>query len=168
MRFDVLTIFPGFFTGFLEHGIVRRAQADGLASINIHDLRKFTHDRHRTVDDRPFGGGEGMLLKPQPIFDAVESVWPERGPKQKVILLSPQGRRFTQSVARELGSRNITVNALAPGFIETDMTAGLSAELRTELLEKIPLKSLGQPEDIASVITYLCSDDAGFITGQTI
>ena len=74
MRFDVLTIFPGFFTGFLEHGIVRRAQADGLVSVGIHDLRAFTHDRHRTVDDRPFGGGEGMVLKPEPLAEALESL----------------------------------------------------------------------------------------------
>src|SRR3974390_2441712 len=67
MRFDLVTIFPAFFAGFFEHGIVRRAQADGLVEIAVHDLRGFTHDRHRTVDDRPFGGGEGMVLKPEPL-----------------------------------------------------------------------------------------------------
>src|ERR1700757_4467092 len=70
MRFDIITIFPGFFTGFFEHGIVRRAQAEKLVAVNVHDLRNFTHDRHRTVDDRPFGGGEGMVLKPEPLAEA--------------------------------------------------------------------------------------------------
>ncbi len=74
MRFDIVTIFPGFFAGFFEHGIVRRAQAEGLVSIGVHDLRESTHDRHRTVDDRPFGGGEGMVLKPGPLAEALESL----------------------------------------------------------------------------------------------
>ena len=74
MRFDIITIFPGFFAGFFEHGIVRRAQAEGLVSVGVHDLRNFTHDRHRTVDDRPFGGGEGMVLKPEPLAEALESL----------------------------------------------------------------------------------------------
>jgi tRNA (guanine37-N1)-methyltransferase len=110
MRFDVLTIFPGFFTGFLEHGIVRRAQADALVSVGILDLRQFTHDRHRTVDDRPFGGGEGMVLKPEPLAEALESLGiglkAQRAQAQpaspQVVLLSAQGRPLTQSVAREL------------------------------------------------------------------
>ena len=74
MRFDIITIFPGFFAGFFEHGIVRRAQAEGLVTVGVHDLRNFTHDRHRTVDDRPFGGGEGMVLKPEPLTKALESL----------------------------------------------------------------------------------------------
>ncbi|HEX5430851.1 MAG TPA: tRNA (guanosine(37)-N1)-methyltransferase TrmD [Bryobacteraceae bacterium] len=74
MRLDIVTIFPGFFTGIFEHGIVRRAQSEGLVTIGIHDLRAFTHDRHRTVDDRPFGGGEGMVLKPEPIAEALASL----------------------------------------------------------------------------------------------
>jgi tRNA (guanine37-N1)-methyltransferase len=107
MRFDIITIFPGFFAGFFEHGIVRRAQAEGLVSIAVHDLRNFTHDRHRTVDDRPFGGGEGMVLKPEPLAEALEALGiggkteSELG-GTRVILLSAQGRPFTQSVAREL------------------------------------------------------------------
>ncbi len=79
-----------------------RARLSLARSKRVHDLRNWTHDLHRTVDDRPFGGGEGMLLKPEPIFDAVETIWPSRTPKQKVILLSAQGRRFTQQMAREL------------------------------------------------------------------
>jgi tRNA (guanine37-N1)-methyltransferase len=82
--------------------VVARAAQSGSLDIRIHDLRNWTHDLHRTVDDRPFGGGEGMLLKPEPIFDAVESIWPARTPNQRVILLSAQGRRFTQQTAREL------------------------------------------------------------------
>ena len=73
MQFEIITIFPGFFAGIFEHGIVRRAQAEGLVSVSLHDLRAFTHDRHRTVDDRPFGGGEGMVLKPEPLAEALES-----------------------------------------------------------------------------------------------
>jgi tRNA (guanine37-N1)-methyltransferase len=130
MRFDLVTIFPGFFAGFFEHGIVRRAQAEGLIDIGVHDLRNFTHDRHRTVDDRPFGGGEGMVLKPEPLARAMEAMGvsaknvpqglkpdsvrgdsggtAEAVPFQvsrtgtRVILTSAQGRRFDQSVAREL------------------------------------------------------------------
>src|SRR6201997_3097756 len=93
MRFDLVTLFPGFF---------ERPPRSGLASVHTHDLRDWTHDLHRTVDDRPFGGGEGMVLKPEPIFDAVETIWPARTAKQKVILLSAQGRKFTQQLAREL------------------------------------------------------------------
>ena len=101
MRFHIVTIFPEFFSGPLSHGILRRAQTEGLVEIRIHDLRNWTYDRHRTVDDRPFGGGEGMLLKPQPLFEAVEAILPQRTPDGKVVLLSAQGRPFTQSLAGE-------------------------------------------------------------------
>ena len=108
MRFEIVTIFPGIFAGFFEHGIVRRAQAEGLVTVNLHDLRAFTHDRHRTVDDRPFGGGEGMVLKPEPLAEAFTSLGiapkAERKPDDgtRVVLLSAQGKPFTQAVAREL------------------------------------------------------------------
>jgi tRNA (guanine37-N1)-methyltransferase len=102
MRFDVLTIFPEFFRGPFEHGVVQRAREAGLIEIRVHDLRDWTHDRHRTVDDRPFGGGEGMLLKPGPIFEAVESILPETRGERRVLLMSPMGRRFDQAKAREL------------------------------------------------------------------
>lgn len=101
MTFHVLTIFPEFFRGPFEHGVIERAQRGGLIQIKVHDLRTWTADRHRTVDDRPFGGGEGMVLKPGPIFEAVESIWPERASDRKVVLLSAQGRKFDQSAARE-------------------------------------------------------------------
>jgi tRNA (guanine37-N1)-methyltransferase len=108
MRFEVVTIFPEFFRGPLDHGIVRRAREAGLIEVGVHDLRLFTHDRHKTVDDRPFGGGEGMVLKPEPIFECIESlgIAPKagRGPLESVVLLSPQGRIFDQALAQELAA----------------------------------------------------------------
>jgi tRNA (guanine37-N1)-methyltransferase len=107
MRFDLITIFPEFFTSILAHGVLRRAIAGGLVGVEIHDLRSFAHDRHRTVDDRPFGGGEGMVLKPEPLAEAVESLGvagkkAREAGREQVILLSAQGARFTQAMAREL------------------------------------------------------------------
>lgn len=107
MEVHIITIFPDFFRGPLDYGIVRRAREAGLVKIAIHDLRAFTRDRHRTVDDRPFGGGQGMVLKPEPIFECVESLKiaprEERAAaKQLVILLSAQGKRFDQQLASEL------------------------------------------------------------------
>jgi tRNA (guanine37-N1)-methyltransferase len=102
VTFHIVTIFPEFFHGPLDHGIIQRARDCGRIGIEIHDLRQWTRDRHRTVDDRPFGGGEGMVLKPEPLFEAVESIWPERTPDRKVILLSAQGRKFDQAWARQL------------------------------------------------------------------
>jgi tRNA (guanine37-N1)-methyltransferase len=111
VKFHVVTIFPEFFRGPFEHGVIQKARQAGRIEICIHDLRNWTRDRHRTVDDRPFGGGEGMLFKPEPLFDAVESIWPERaagerdalehGRGRRVVLLSAQGRRFDQARARE-------------------------------------------------------------------
>ncbi len=105
MTFHVLTIFPEFFTGPFEHGVVARAKEAGLLEIRIHNLRDWTKDRHKTVDDRPFGGGEGMLLKPEPLFEAVETIWPDRrqgDPKRRVVLLSAQGSPFDQAAAERL------------------------------------------------------------------
>ncbi len=102
MIFHVLTIFPEFFEGPFAHGVVKRACDSGALEIRIHNLRDWTFDRHKTVDDRPFGGGEGMLLKPEPLFLAVESIFPERSPARKTLLLSAQGRLFDQKVANEL------------------------------------------------------------------
>ena len=101
MIFHVLTIFPDFFRTAFEQGVVGKARAAGIIEIRVHDLRDWTRDRHRTVDDRPFGGGEGMLLKAGPIFEAVESIWPERHPGQRVVLLSAQGAKFDQARATE-------------------------------------------------------------------
>ncbi|MGC1225771.1 MAG: tRNA (guanosine(37)-N1)-methyltransferase TrmD [Candidatus Sulfotelmatobacter sp.] len=109
MRADIVTIFPDFFHGPLDYGITRRAREMGLVTIQVHDLREFTHDRHRTVDDRPFGGGEGLVLKPEPLFECVDSLGPAPREdrvagrvKQSVILLSAQGGPFTQKTAGEL------------------------------------------------------------------
>lgn len=124
MKFHVLTIFPEFFRGPFEHGVLKKAADAGKLELLVHDLRNWTYDRHRTVDDRPFGGGEGMLLKPQPLFEAVETIWPERAGRhaeetaaapapggrpvepfrRKVLLLSAQGRRFDQPMARQLAT----------------------------------------------------------------
>ncbi|HEY1993116.1 MAG TPA: tRNA (guanosine(37)-N1)-methyltransferase TrmD [Edaphobacter sp.] len=109
MRFDIITIFPDFFTGPFDYGILKRARMTGLVEIGTHDLRSFTHDRHRTVDDRPFGGGEGMVLKAQPIYDAVQSLQiapkaERQRQKETVILLSAQGQPFSQAVAQELAA----------------------------------------------------------------
>ena len=110
MRFDLITIFPEFFAGPLEHGIVRRAREAGLIDVRVQDLRAFTKDRHRTVDDRPFGGGEGMVLKPEPLFEAVEALLvrsvgdakQKSAPESKtaIVLLSAAGKLFKQETAR--------------------------------------------------------------------
>ena len=117
MRFDLVTIFPEFFAGPLQHGIVRRAQETGLISVNVQDLREFTKDRHRTVDDRPFGGGEGMVLKPEPLFQAVEALLGHSlgdavssgssgggsrsgDPATAIVLMSAAGKLFRQETAR--------------------------------------------------------------------
>jgi tRNA (guanine37-N1)-methyltransferase len=122
MRFEIITIFPEFFTSFFENGILRRALAEGLISVGVHDLRAFTHDRHRTVDDRPFGGGEGMVLKPEPLAEALASLGIQPKAERQasnaaqaasappqVVLLSAQGRPFTQAMARELATQERVV-----------------------------------------------------------
>jgi len=102
--FDVITIFPEFFNGPFDYGIMRRGRENGLIEIRVHDLRDFTSDRHRTVDDRPFGGGAGMVMKPEPLFRAVEAVT-NGEPDLSVLLLSPQGRLFDQPTAREYAEK---------------------------------------------------------------
>jgi tRNA (guanine37-N1)-methyltransferase len=99
MKIDVLTLFPAMFAGPLDESIIARARRAGLLDLGIHNLRHYAHDRHKSVDDRPFGGGPGMLLKPEPIFEAVEKL---AGERTRVILLSPAGRVFNQAIAREL------------------------------------------------------------------
>src|SRR6516225_1935429 len=103
MIFDVITIFPGFFSSILEHGLLKRALAGGQVQIRLHDLRDYAVDRHRTVDDRPFGGGPGMIFKPEPLFRAVEAL--KKGSAEAsfpIVLLSPQGRLLKQAVTEEL------------------------------------------------------------------
>jgi len=117
MKIDVVTLFPAMFAGPLDESIIMRARKKGLLDLAIHDLRQWTHDRHKTVDDRPFGGGPGMLMKPEPVFEAVESL---RREKTKVILLSPGGRKFSQAIARELAEQNdlLLVTGHYEGFDE--------------------------------------------------
>src|SRR5690349_25109614 len=111
LRFDIITIFPEFFREAIDCGIVRRARNAGLVQIKAHDLRSWTMDKHHVVDDRPFGGGDGMVLKPEPIFAAVESLTGARrrediASDKRAVLLSPQGRQFTQSLAADLAKCN--------------------------------------------------------------
>ena len=117
MKIDVLTLFPAMFAGPLDESIIMRARKAGLLDLTIHNLRDYAHDRHRTVDDRPFGGGPGMLLKPEPIFEAVESL---AGPQTRVILFSPSGRPFSQAIAAELAraERLLLVSGHYEGFDE--------------------------------------------------
>lgn len=117
VKIDVLTLFPGMFAGPLDESIIKRARQAGLLDLQLHQLRDWTHDRHKTVDDRPFGGGPGMLLKPEPIFEAVESLKRE---KTRVVLMSPSGRKFDQSIARELATQEhlLIVTGHYEGFDE--------------------------------------------------
>lgn len=102
MKVDVLTLFPEMFAGPLDVSIVKRAREAGLLDLRVHNLRDYTHDRHKTVDDKPFGGGPGMVLKPEPIFEAVENL---AGANTRVLIMTPAGRAFSQGVARELAQR---------------------------------------------------------------
>ena len=117
MKIDVLTLFPAMFAGPLDESIIKRARQAGLLDLQLHQLRDWTHDRHKTVDDRPFGGGPGMLLKPEPIFEAVESLKRE---KTRVVLMSPSGRKFDQAIARELAQQEhlLIVTGHYEGFDE--------------------------------------------------
>ena len=117
MKIDVLTLFPAMFAGPLDESIIMRARKKRLLDLKIHDLRDWTHDRHRTVDDKPFGGGPGMLLKPEPLFEAIETLKRE---KTRVILLSPAGRPFNQAIARELAEQEdlLLVTGHYEGFDE--------------------------------------------------
>ena len=116
MKIDVLTLFPGMFGGPLDESILQRARKRGLLDLRVHNLREWTHDRHRTVDDRPFGGGPGMVLKCEPIFEAVESL---SGPETRVLLLCPTGRPFDQEAAARLaGCQHLLV--LCPSYEGVD------------------------------------------------
>ena len=117
MKIDVLTLFPAMFAGPLDESIIKRAREAGLLDLKIHQLREYTHDKHKTVDDRPFGGGPGMLLKPEPVFEAVEKIARE---KTRVILMSPAGRPFSQAIARELAQEKdlLLVTGHYEGFDE--------------------------------------------------
>jgi tRNA (guanine37-N1)-methyltransferase len=117
MNFDIITIFPDFFREVFEYGIVRRAKSAGLVEVRAHDLRRWTSDKHRQVDDRPFGGGDGMVLKPEPLFSAVEELTGAQAGAAagvyadgtRVVLLSPQGRTLTQALAQELAQSSAQI-----------------------------------------------------------
>lgn len=126
MKIDVLTLFPAMFAGPLDESIIHRAREAGILELGIHNLRDYTHDRHRKVDDAPFGGGPGMLLKPEPIFEAVESLATEQ---THVILLTPAGRKFTQGVANELKQHQHLL--LICGSYE-----GFDERVRTQLVDE--------------------------------
>jgi len=125
MKIDVLTLFPAMFAGPLDESIIKRARTAGLLDLKIHNLRDWAHDRHKTVDDRPFGGGPGMLLKPEPLFEAIEEL---RRKSTLVILLSPAGRQFNQAIARELARRKHLL--LATGHYE-----GFDERVRAKLAD---------------------------------
>ena len=128
MRIEVLTLFPAMFAGPLDESIIKRARESGRLEFKLHNLRDWTHDRHKTVDDRPFGGGPGMLMKPEPLFEAVESL---RGERTRVILMSPGGRKFDQGIARELAKETdlLLVTGHYEGFDERVRTALADDEL---------------------------------------
>src|SRR6478735_975954 len=128
MKIDVLTLFPAMFAGPLDESIIKRAREAKLLDLQLHQLRDWTHDRHKTVDDRPFGGGPGMLLKPEPIFEAVESLQRE---KTRVILMSPSGRKFEQAIAHELAQQEhlLIVTGHYEGFDERIREALVDDEL---------------------------------------
>jgi len=128
MKIDVLTLFPAMFAGPLDESIIMRARKKGLLDLKIHQLRDWTHDRHKTVDDKPFGGGPGMLMKPEPLFEAVESL---RREKTRVILFSPSGRKFDQGIARELAQQEdfLLITGHYEGFDERVREALVDDEL---------------------------------------
>jgi tRNA (guanine37-N1)-methyltransferase len=125
MKIDVLTLFPAMFAGPLDESIIARARRNGLLQLSIHNLRDYAHDRHRTVDDRPFGGGPGMLLKPEPIFEAVQKLASDQA---RIILLSPAGRTFNQAIARQL-------SRLEELFIITGHYEGFDERVREKLAD---------------------------------
>jgi len=125
LRFDIITIFPEFFREVIDCGILRRARNAGLVEITAHDLRQWTTDKHHVVDDRPFGGGDGMILKPEPIFTAVEALTgaarkEDLPPRTRVVLLSPQGRVFSQAMAQELSEQTSRVVLLCGRYEGVD------------------------------------------------
>ncbi|PWT95440.1 MAG: tRNA (guanosine(37)-N1)-methyltransferase TrmD [Blastocatellia bacterium] len=125
MRFDIISIFPEFFRETVDYGIVRRARAAGLVEITAHDLRRWTSDKHHVVDDRPFGGGDGMVLKPEPLFAGVEALTGKARREDfaqdtRVVLLSPQGRVFSQAVAQELAENSTQIVLLCGRYEGVD------------------------------------------------
>ena len=161
MKIDVLTLFPAMFAGPLDESIVKRARAAKLLDLKIHNLRDWTHDRYKTVDDKPFGGGPGMLLKVEPLFEAVESL---RGEKTKVILLSPGGRKFSQEIARELAQEKnlLLVCGSYEGFDERVREALANDELSIGdyVLTNGALPAMVVIDAVARLLPGVLGDDA--------
>jgi tRNA (guanine37-N1)-methyltransferase len=129
LRCDIITIFPEFFREAFDYGIIRRARAAGLVETKAHDLRRWTSDKHHIVDDRPFGGGEGMVLKPEPIFAAVAELTDvgkreDYSPQTRVVLLSPQGRVFTQELAQDLSQNAFHIVLICGRYEGVDERVG--------------------------------------------
>jgi tRNA (guanine37-N1)-methyltransferase len=161
MKIDVLTLFPAMFAGPLDESIIKRARQAGLLDLQLHQLRDWTHDRHKTVDDRPFGGGPGMLLKPEPIFEAVESLQREN---TRVILMSPSGRKFDQAIARELAQQEhlLIVTGHYEGFDERIREALADDELSIGdyVLTNGALPAMVVIDTVARLLPGVLGDDA--------
>ena len=161
MKIDVLTLFPAMFAGPLDESIIMRARKKGLLDLKIHQLRDWTHDRHKTVDDKPFGGGPGMLMKPEPLFEAVESL---KRAETKVILLSPAGRKFDQSIARELAKEKdlLLVTGHYEGFDERVRLALADDELSIGdyVLTNGALPAMVVIDAVARLLPGVLGDDA--------
>jgi tRNA (guanine37-N1)-methyltransferase len=160
MKIDVLTLFPAMFAGPLDESIVKRAREAKLLDLKIHNLRDWTHDRHKTVDDKPFGGGPGMLLKVEPLFEAIESLQRE---KTKVILLSPSGRKFSQEIARELAQEKdlLLVCGSYEGFDERvrEALAGDELSIGDYVLTNGALPAMVVIDAVARLLPGVLGDD---------
>lgn len=161
MKIDVLTLFPAMFAGPLDESIIKRARQAGRLDLQLHQLRDWTHDRHKTVDDRPFGGGPGMLLKPEPIFEAVESLKREN---TRVVLMTPSGRKFDQGIARELARQAhlLMVTGHYEGFDERIREALADDELSIGdyVLTNGALPAMVVIDAVARLLPGVLGDDA--------
>ena len=161
MKIDVLTLFPAMFAGPLDESIIMRARKAGLLDLNIHQLRDWTHDRHKTVDDKPFGGGPGMLMRCEPLFEAVESL---KRAETRVILLSPGGRKFSQEIARELSQEKdlLLVTGHYEGFDERVRTLLADDELSIGdyVLTNGALPAMVVIDAVARLLPGVLGDDA--------
>ena len=164
MKIDVLTLFPEMFVGPLDASIVQRARETGMLNFRVINLRDYTHDRHKTVDDRPFGGGPGMLLKPEPIFEAVESLAEEN---TRVILLSPSGRTFNQSIARELSKEShlLMLSGSYEGFDERirDQLADDELSIGDYVLTNGALPAMVIVDAVTRLLPGVLGDDASSV-----
>jgi tRNA (guanine37-N1)-methyltransferase len=161
MKIDVLTLFPAMFAGPLDESIIKRARLAGLLDLQLHQLRDWTHDRHKTVDDRPFGGGPGMLLKPEPIFEAVGGL---KRDETRVVLMSPSGQKFDQSIARELAKQEhlLIVTGHYEGFDERirEALADYELSIGDYVLTNGALPAMVVIDAVARLLPGVLGDDA--------